>query len=169
MATNVAKALLLGHCEQNGNIIFMDKSIQERIFHLVLMGRWPDSIAAPAGELCCDDGPHVHVALMAMANAINLLQTSSELWSVLDAASHVGDAGDNVLITAMESYVWNAHENPHAAYLATRILKPLYRAEPSSVRCGLQLDAVRAAHRIGHYSHAALEVETGQLLCALEI
>jgi len=167
MATDVAKALLLGHCEKNGNIVSMDKRIQERIFHLVLMGKWPDSITAAADELSYDEGPHVYLALMAMANAINLLHASSELLSVLDAASHMG-AGDDVLITAMESYVWNAYENPHAAYLATRILKPLYRAQPSPVRCGLQLDAVRDAQQIGHYSHVALEMETGQLLSLLE-
>jgi len=167
MATDVAKALLLGFFESSGNTLLMDQRIQGRIFHLALLGKWPDSITAAAGELCCDEGPHVYLALMALANAINILNASPDLLLlVLDAASHVG--GDSFFIITMEKYIRDAHNNPHAAYLAARILTSLYRAQGTFVRCGLQLDAVRAAQQIGHHSHAALEMVTGQLLSALE-
>jgi len=76
--------------------------------------------------------------------------------------------GEDFLIISMEKYIWNAQNNPHAAYLAARILTSLYRAEPTRIRYGLQLDAVRAAQQIGRCSHAALEMVTGQLLSALE-
>jgi len=170
MATDVAKALLLGSFDNSGETLPMGgQRIQKRIFHLAFFKKWPDSITAAAGELgFFDEGPHVHLALVAMANAIDLLQSSSPdlLSLVLDAASHMG--GGNCLFIAMESYIQEAHNNPHAAYLAARILTSLYRSPSTRIGYELQLDAVRAAQQIGHYSHAALEMVTGQLLSALE-
>jgi len=169
MATDVAKALLLGSFENSGETLPMGgQRIQKRIFHLAFFKKWPDSTTAAAGELgFFDEGPHVHLALVAMANAIDLLQASSPdlLPLVLDAASHM--CGENCLIIAMENYIREAHNNPHAAYLAARILTCLYRSPSTRIGYELQLDAVRAAQQIGHYSHAALEMVTGQLLSVL--
>jgi hypothetical protein len=164
VATAVAKAMLLGRLEGVDGTVLTDMRIRDRIFYLALLGRWPDTPEESEYALT-DDKSHAHLALMAMANAIGLLKEESDFATILEAASCVTGCS---LIPSMQERVWDAHDQPHAAYLATRILSALCRGQPCAVRSCVELDAVRNAQHVGRCSHAALETEIGRLLLALE-
>jgi hypothetical protein len=101
---------------------------------------------------------------MVMANAASVLERTADLSRLLQDSVF----GGNLLVLAMHERVWNAGDDPHSAYLATRILVALCRGNPDAVRSCVELDTVRCAQRVGQNSHAALETESWQLLMALE-
>jgi len=159
VAREVANVILLGQSEDSSRHLQVYQQLERRLSHLAFTGQWSDSIRA-SGDSRYDDRPHVHLALMAIANALSLASPE-----VVDAAWDMHDA--SFLMSALEKYIWNAHNDPHAAYLATRIYLLIYRVRPSTIRCSIALEeAVRAAQHIGHCSHAALATETGELLSA---
>jgi len=162
LAREVASVILLGRSDDRGGNDLKLQQLHKRLFHLAFCGQWPDSVQS-SGESGYDDKSHVYLALMAIANAISL-----ESPEIVNVALDMHDACS--LMSGLENYIWNAHKDPHAAYLATRISSLICRVQPSFVRRGIALEsAVRAAQQIGHCSHSALATETGQLLSAWEV
>lgn len=163
-ATKFAKAVLVGRLEQADGAVVIDSRIQERVLYLALMGRYPDTPTESNHATLEYEKHHAHLAMQIIANAIGLLTDSFDLTAILEAAKVV--TGQD-MISSMQERVCNAHEAPHGAYLATRILSAFCRVQPRTVRRCVKPGTVRAAQHVGHCSHAALEMETGRLLSAM--
>jgi len=122
VATGVANVLLRGSDRSMKECDLIGQLIHQTVFHLVSFGKWPDSDISLAGNLALVDEMPIHLALEALANASALLMDASLNvlpLSLSKAASHMVD--EHAFALAMEYYVANAHQDPHAAYLALRI------------------------------------------------
>jgi len=88
---------------------------------------------------------------------------------VLDTAAYLTD--EDSLKYAMENSIESAHQDPHSAYKATRILVSFYNVNHRlhEVADYYILGALHRAKQIGRRIHAALDMETEQLLSSLEV
>ena len=166
VAIPTAKCVLLG-TSSDGNDQPMFRRVQERVVYLACSPAAPDAIGEDymeEDEECFDrDDPEAYLALVALANAVEVLaQTESDATVFTGLLNETRRVANCDLLDYLVDQVHKAASCPHRAYFGTKALVGLCQKLPHA-RANVPLDVVKEAQHVGQDCHAALASEADRL------